>query len=504
MRGRYLAWAAAAGVAACAPPGGARESRPFVLRAVDEATGRGVPLVEFRTTNAIAAVTDNAGVVAFDEPGLLGERVFFFVESPGYEAPADGFGMRGLAADTRPGGEATVRLRRLQAAERLYRITGQGLYHHSERAGLPVPLRRPSLNARVMGQDTAMAVEHRGRLRWFWGDTSRPGHPLGHFGTATASSGLPGRGGLDPSVGVELEYAVDATGFSRPAFDLGEPGAVWVHGAFVIRDPEGRERIVAQYERVKDLGRRLELGIAAFDDERERFAPLVRLALDEERHPFGQAFRSGGYVYFATPYPFLRVPDRWEDVLDPSRYEAFTCLKGAYDRSRPEVVRDAAGKAAYAWRAGAVPVGPERQEEMIRGGHLRPEEAWIGTADAASGERLHLHRGSVRWNAHRRRWVMVANRAGAKDSFLGDVYYAEADAPEGPWPKAVRVASHGAHSFYNPVHHAFFDREGGRLIHFEGTYTRTFSSAPAATPRYEYNQLLYRLDLDDPRLGPAR
>ena len=38
------------------------------------------------------------------------------------------------------------------------------------------------------------------------------------------------------------------------------------------------------------------------------------------------------------------------------------------------------------------------------------------------------------------------------------------------------------------------------MIYFEGTYTREFSDAPVATPRYNYNQLMYRLDLADPRL----
>ncbi len=41
---------------------------------------------------------------------------------------------------------------------------------------------------------------------------------------------------------------------------------------------------------------------------------------------------------------------------------------------------------------------------------------------------------------------------------------------------------------------------GGRLIYFEGTYTQTFSGNPVATPRYDYNQIMYRLDLADPRL----
>lgn len=53
---------------------------------------------------------------------------------------------------------------------------------------------------------------------------------------------------------------------------------------------------------------------------------------------------------------------------------------------------------------------------------------------------------------------------------------------------------------YWPAQHPFFDQDGGRKIYFEGTYTTTFSGNPVTTPRYEYNQLMYRLSLDDPRL----
>lgn len=38
------------------------------------------------------------------------------------------------------------------------------------------------------------------------------------------------------------------------------------------------------------------------------------------------------------------------------------------------------------------------------------------------------------------------------------------------------------------------------MIYFEGTYTDFISGAPEKTPRYDYNQIMYKLDLDDPRL----
>jgi hypothetical protein len=39
------------------------------------------------------------------------------------------------------------------------------------------------------------------------------------------------------------------------------------------------------------------------------------------------------------------------------------------------------------------------------------------------------------------------------------------------------------------------------VIFFEGTYTHTFSGNPEPTPRYDYNQMLYKLDLSDGRLN---
>lgn len=84
---------------------------------------------------------------------------------------------------------------------------------------------------------------------------------------------------------------------------------------------------------------------------------------------------------------------------------------------------------------------------------------------------------------------------------LGEVWYAEADRPEGPWAAARQILSHDKYSFYNPKQHPQFTADGGRTIYFEGTYTRTFSGNDVPTPRYEYNQVMYRLDLTDPRLA---
>ena len=69
-------------------------------------------------------------------------------------------------------------------------------------------------------------------------------------------------------------------------------------------------------------------------------------------------------------------------------------------------------------------------------------------------------------------------------SFLGEVWYAEADTPVGPWVYAVKVVTHDRYSFYNPKQHPMFDKDKGRFIYFEGTYTHIFSGNPQTTPRY--------------------
>src|SRR3954466_7054604 len=95
---------------------------------------------------------------------------------------------------------------------------------------------------------------------------------------------------------------------------------------------------------------------------------------------------------------------------------------------------------------------------------------------------------------------MIAVQAGGT-SYLGEVWFAEADTPLGPWVYARKVVTHEKYSFYNPKQHPFFDQDGGRVIYFEGTYTTGFSGNTDPTPRYDYNQVMYRLDLADGRLN---
>ena len=82
-------------------------------------------------------------------------------------------------------------------------------------------------------------------------------------------------------------------------------------------------------------------------------------------------------------------------------------------------------------------------------------------------------------------------------SYLGEVWYMEGDTPTGPWVYSRKIVTHDNYTFYNVGQHPLFDQQNGRLIYFEGTYTNSFSGNPIQTPRYDYNQIMYRLDLSD-------
>ena len=180
-------------------PSGTTPSALFAIRVVDAETGRGVPLVELETVNHLRFYTDSNGTVAFREPGLMSRQIFFHVRSHGYEYPKDSFGYRGVRLKTTPGTEAVLKLKRLNIAERLYRVTGAGIYRDNRLLGRSAPIEQPLLNGMVFGSDSVVTAVYRGKLHWFWGDTNRPSYPLGNFHVPFATSLLPGQGGSTPA-----------------------------------------------------------------------------------------------------------------------------------------------------------------------------------------------------------------------------------------------------------------------------------------------------------------
>ncbi|HOL32115.1 MAG TPA: hypothetical protein PK052_09040 [Anaerohalosphaeraceae bacterium] len=486
-----MVWSILWGIGLAAYP--CRGGSPFVIQVVDEQTGRGVPMVQLETTSRIRLYTDSGGIAVFDEPGLMHQKVFFFVSSPGYEFPADGFGMRGAVLKTEPAAAELLRIKRLNIAQRLYRITGQGIYRDSVLAGRDVPIRQPLLNSQVCGQDSANNCIYQNKLYWFWGDTARIGYALGHFATAGATSIIAGPNADDPDKGINLNYFIDNDGFSKKMFPLPQPGMVWIDGVMTARTAGGGQRMLCRFGLHKDLAEITLHGLGVFNDQTVCFEPI----LQEAQSPFpystsGHAAAvetdAGFWWYCTIQFPAsirLRLRPEWEAAINPDSYEVFTALgQEAGLPSRWIAFGQLAGR--FASRQAA-------QEA------LEKEHQSLRLYDIESGKPVVPHGGHVCWNPCRNKWILICNQAGGDHSYLGEVWYAEADTPVGPWGYARKIITHDRYSFYNPKQHPYFAK--GSMIYFEGTYSFTFSADDrAATPRYDYNQIMYGLDLTDERL----
>jgi hypothetical protein len=443
----------------------------FVIKVIDDKTGRGVPLVELRTVHEMRFWTDSAGVIAIDTPELINQEVFFHVSSHGYTYPKDGFGYAGTKLKITPNRQVTLKITRTNIAERLYRITGAGIYAESIKAGLPVPSKQPLLNANVFGSDTVETAVYNGKLYWFWGDTNRTSYPLGNFSVPGATSSLT----LNPNKGIDLEYFIDTkTAFAKETCHMPGDGPTWISAPIVLTLSN---QMVAGYVKVKDFLTVYERGIVLWDDTKQQFAhyatfPHDKNSKDTKLYPFGHALQQDGYVYFFDPFPFVRVKATLADIANPNAYEAFT-ING--------------------WRSNA-PMPSLKNDTRW---HLRA---------ADSGKTIIPHAGTAAWNNYRKRWVFLVQENGGT-SPLGEMWYTESDTMHGPFTPAVKIITHDKYTFYNPLHHTYWDNsdgQNGQNIYFEATYTTFFAGSPFPTPRYDYNQILYRLDLSDTRLKPAQ
>jgi hypothetical protein len=434
---------------------------PCRIDVVERGSGWPVPLVELRTTHHLRFVTDNAGVIALEAPELMGVETWFSVHGHGYTVKADGFGLRGVRLKPVPGGRLRVEVERTILAKRLGRITGTGLFAESQKFGEQADW----MDAPLVGCDSVQTAVHRGRLFWLWGDTTLARYPLGVFDSTSATTPVRPLHDFLPPVKVRFQHFLDAKGTPRGVAKMPGSGPTWITAYTSLRDKDGTPRLVATYHKIKPPLETYEIGLCVWDDDTGKFERHRVLWSKDEASPKPPLFPDGhparwqdadgsAWLLFGNPFPTLRCPATFEAWQDPSQWERLT--------PQPTVVA----------ADGSDPVKP--------------------------------HSGSMAWNPWRQRWVTVFMQHFGKPSVFGELWYAEADAPIGPWGPAVKVLSHDNYTFYNPRLHPEFTDPGSPVLIFEGTYTQQFADKPEPTPRYDYNQVLYRLDLDDPALRAAQ
>lgn len=447
---------ALSGQAACA-------LQPAEIVVIDDANGWPVPLVQLRTTHDLLFVTDNAGIAAIDAPELLSRECWFEITGHGYGVPADGFGYRGVRLKLAPGERREVRVQRELAAQRLGRATGAGQFAESQQLGRETQWQESG----VFGCDSVQMTPYREGLFWLWGDTDLPHYPLGIFNVSGAASPTVVRDDWHPPLrfGAQLDYFRNDRGVPRGIADIPGDGPTWLWGLIALPDEHGHERLCASYEKVKGSLRAYEKGLCAWDEVRERFVPQRKVwsrSRDDEHAPplpTGHAVawqdeQGQSWVLFGDPFPHLRCRATFAAWRDPASWELLDVQQ-----------------------------------------HV---------AAAGDGRRVTPARGAIAYSDFRGRWVCVFCERLGDPSAFGELWYCEADEPTGPWGPAVKVVTHDNYTFYNPAIHAELTPEGSKSLVFEATYTHTFADHAAPTPRHDYNQIWYRLDLDDPRLAPAQ
>jgi hypothetical protein len=431
------------------------------IEVVDKENGWPVSMVQLTTTHNVKFVTDNAGRVAFDLPELIGQETFFIVFSDGYEAPADGFGFHGVRVTPKAGETVTIQVNRKSIAKRLGRVTGAGLFAESQKLGLETDWKETG----VLGSDSVQNAVHNGRLFWAWGDTTLARYPLGIFDTTSATTAIRPIEKFEPPLKIKMDYFTDGSGRPRGVAKLPGSGPTWIVGCLVLPDKTGKERLVATYHKVKPPMDAYETGLCVWNDETNNFERVRVVWSKTDSKPKPPAMPLGHpvvyddgngekWALFGDPLPTLKCAATFEAWQDPSKWEM-----------------------------------------------LKPQETLKSAID---GKPVKPAGGTIAWNSFRKRWVTIFVEMFGAPSWMGEVWYAEADSPFGPWGTAVKVLSHKNYAYYNPQLHPEFTPADSPILLFEGTHSVTFANKPEPTPRYDYNQIMYRLDLDDAKLAPAR
>lgn len=431
------------------------------ITVVEKGTDWPVPMVELRTVHQVLFVTDNAGRIAFDLPELMGKETWFAVSSDGYEVPADKYGRRGVRLTPESDKTLKIEVSRTSIAKRLGRITGAGLFAESQKLGLETAWPETG----VLGSDSVQNAVHDGRMFWAWGDTNIARYPLGIFDMTSATTAIRPLARFEPPLRLKLNYFTDDAGRPRGVAKMPGDGPTWLTGYMSLPDKSGAERLVAAYMKIKPPMEGYECGLCAWNEQTKNFDHVRTVwkksetapkhPLMPQGHPVVIEGKDGKkWALFGDPFPYLRCAATFESWQDPAKWEQIT-----------------------------------------------PQESLRSSPD---GKPIKAASGSIAWNAYRNRWVTVFMQVFGTPSGFGEVWYAEADSPYGPWGTAVKVLSHQNYAFYNPRIHPEFPPANSPILLFEGTHSKTFADRPVPTPRYDYNQILYRVDLDDPALAPAR
>ena len=213
-------------------------------------------------------------------------------------------------------------------------------------------------------------------------------------------------------------------------------------------------------------------GLAVWDEEAENFVPICRekgcpgYGMQYSGAQWVQLLRPGdeGYAYYASAFANVRVKASFAAIEDPSQYEFFTPCNS----TKLGGCNVSMNAASWRWRRGDYAgdgwpgwhkFGPLEEKKAIDAGLLPLNDARMQVVDGATGKPLQpasgdqtlLARGSVNWNAHRGKYVLIADQSSPQrtsgspsgsPSEYGELWLCEADDVTGPWSECDRIITH--------------------------------------------------------------
>lgn len=164
------------------------------------------------------------------------------------------------------------------------------------------------------------------------------------------------------------------------------------------------------------------------------------------------------------------------------------------------MIRGEDGRPEYAWRQGGLPFNQTLSKALIEQGKLTDDESIFLLHDHDSGDALRAHGGSLAWNEYRQRWVMIASKHGARrcSEKYGMPRPKHLSVP-GRTPSRSSRTTTTVSTIPSSIPTSIKMADDSSTLK-ERTPIHS-PTIPTQTPRYDYNQIMYRLDLADERLG---
>ncbi|EFC48129.1 predicted protein [Naegleria gruberi] len=487
----------------------------LTLQFLDAETRRGIPMVMATSTNEVSYVSDSNGIVLILEPGYENQIIWLKVQCDGYQlVKSDEF--QGISLLYTDDESVKLLMKREQLAERLYRSTGEGIFRESFVAHVDVPnvnretiKERFLLNSKVTGQDSVMNAIYKGKYYWFYGDTNSISYYLGNFQASGGFTPVEQLQKFGLSIIPNITYFRNTNGFVKgvaPMQSLNLP--TWIHALYV---DERQDEMFATFMKPNQELEITKRGLLKWNDDKEKFDLISEIAFEkffsfpiDGSHVV--AHRKGvksldGWIYFGQPFPLVRT----RNYQDLSSYQSYTPLKAntnSYNLSNVQLdFNETSGQLIYDWKSTTSPISAEQMMNLVLMGKIKKEQAkFIDLIDHETGKEIIAHAGTVNFNQFRNKYIMILEQFGdnSSPSILGEIYYSEGETPLGPFKYATKIVSHKftKHDFYNPSHHVEYDEMGGKVIYFEGTFANTWTNT-APLPRYNYNQQMYRLDIEN-------